>query len=208
MTGESRILIVDDEEVVRDVLQRILTGAGYDVITAANGEEAIYKLNDEEIKLVLLDIKMPGMTGIEILGKLTAEWPDIGAIMITAVIDTQTAVKALKMGALDYITKPFDRDDVTQKVREAIGKWNQLVKGKEQYLELKEKFREHTKLMQDQFSELVNSLAREHKLLFELATKQAKGSKALLSGLPPELQKQISSAEEFRDVMLQILRKK
>ncbi len=207
MTREPRILIVDDEEVVRNILQRILKEAGYDVTMAADGEHAIDILYQEEHEVVLLDIKMPGMTGIEVLAKLTAEWPDIGVIMITAVMDAQTAVKAMKLGALDYITKPFDRDDVIQKVGEAITKWNQKLKDRHQYLELKEKFREQTQRMQTQFDELVNSLAREHKMMYELSVRQGKEGRASLSELPPELQKPISSVDEFRDALLKILRR-
>ena len=207
MTGEPRILIVDDEEVVRNVLQRILKEAGYDVTAAVDGEHALDILYQEEHEIVLLDIKMPGMTGIEVLAKLTAEWPDICVIMVTAVVDAQTAVKAMKLGALDYITKPFDQDDVIQKVGEAITKWHQQLSDRRQYLELKEKFREHTQRMQAQFAELVNSLAREHKLMYELATRQGKGGRASLSELPPELQKPMASVDEFRDALLKILRR-
>lgn len=207
MTREPRILIVDDEEVVRNVLQRILKEAGYDATVAVDGEHAINTLYQEEHEVVLLDIKMPGMTGIEVLGKLTAQWPDICVIMITAVMDAQTAVKAMKLGALDYITKPFDQDDVVQKVHEAITKWNQKLRDRHQYLELKEKFRDQTQRMQAQFIELVNSLAREHNLMYELSTRQGKTGKAALSELPPELQKPISSVDEFRDALLKILRR-
>ncbi len=207
MTREPRILVVDDEEVVRNILQRILKEAGYDATVATDGEHAIDILYQEEHEVVLLDIKMPGMTGIEVLGKLTAEWPNICVIMVTAVVDAQTAVKAMKLGALDYITKPFDREDVVQKVREAITKWKQQLRDQRQYLELKDKFREHTQQMQAQFDELVNSLAREHKLMYELSIRQGKGGKASLSELPPELQKPISSVDEFRDALLKILRR-
>jgi DNA-binding NtrC family response regulator len=202
-----RFLVVDDEETIRGLLQRTLTKNGYNVDTAANGEEALDKLYQDNYGVVLLDIKMPGMSGIEILGKITTDWPDICVIMITATLDTQVAVDALKMGAYDYITKPFEQEDVLQKVQQAVLKWNQLMKDKYQYLELKERFREHTQKMQEQFTELVNSLAREHKLLYEISTKQAGGKQSLLSELPPELQKPISSEEEFRDALLKILRR-
>jgi len=86
MTQEQvRLLVVDDEESVRNLLQRILEGAGYQVTTAANGKEALYKVSLGEVELVLLDIKMPDMSGIEVLGKLTADSPDTCAIMVTSV---------------------------------------------------------------------------------------------------------------------------
>ena len=208
MAGEQvRILVVDDEETVRNLLQRILEEAGYNVTSAADGEEALYQVYQGETEVVLLDIKMPGMSGIEVLGKISTDWPDTCVIMVTAVVDTQTAVEALKMGAYDYITKPFNQNDVLQKVQKAIAKWNQQLQEKRHYLQLKERFTEQTQRMQEQFNELVNSLAREHKLLHEMSTRQARGGKSLLSELPPELQEPISSIEEFRDALLRILKK-
>jgi len=113
MTGEQvRVLVVDDEESVRNLLQRILEGPGYQVTTVANGKEALYKVSLGEVEVVLLDIKMPEMSGLEVLSKLSADSPDTCVIMVTSVIDTETAVEAMKMGAYDYIIKPFDRDDV------------------------------------------------------------------------------------------------
>jgi len=202
-----RILVVDDEEVVRNLLQRTLTEAGYDVTTAADGEEALSAVSQGEVEVVLLDIKMPGMSGIEVLGKLTTDWPDICVIVVTAVVDTQTAIEALKMGAYDYITKPFNRDNIVRKVQEAIEKWNYQLQDRRRYLQIKENITEQTQRMQEQFMELLNSLTREQTLLHKLATMQAKDSKSLLSELPPELQEPVSSVEEFRDALLRILRR-
>ncbi|MEE9399363.1 MAG: response regulator [Dehalococcoidales bacterium] len=124
MIGEQvRILVVDDEVAVRLVLQRILEGLGYHVVTAANGQEALDKIPQLNIRVVLLDIMMPGMSGMEVLQQITTNWPETCVIMVTAVADAQTATEAMKLGAYDYITKPFMRDDVAQKVQEAISKW-------------------------------------------------------------------------------------
>ena len=208
MTGEQvRVLVVDDEEGVRNLLQRILEGAGYQVTTAANGKETLYKVSLGETELVLLDIKMPEMSGIEVLSKLTADSPDICAIMVTSVAETETAVEAMKLGAYDYILKPFDRDDVLRKVLKAIERWKRQLQEKHRYLELQKSIMEKTQLMQEQFTELMNSLARENQLLHELAGRQAGGGKELLSKLPKELQEPMSSVEEFRDALLGILRK-
>jgi len=208
MTGEQvRVLVVDDEEAVRNLLQRILEGAGYSVVTAANGQEALYEVSLQEAKVVLLDIHMPGMSGIEVLSKITADSPDYCVIMVTAVTDLDTAVEALKIGAYDYITKPFDRDDVKQKVQQAIERWKRQLREKHRYLELQKSITEKTQLMQEQFAELLSSLAREHKLLHELATSRAGGGKELLSKLPKELQEPMSSVEEFQDALLRILRR-
>ncbi len=208
MTGEQvRVLVVDDEEAVRNLLQRILEGASYQVTTAANGREALYKVSLGEIELVLLDIKMPEMSGLEVLSKLSADSPDTCAIMVTSVAETETAIDAMKLGAYDYILKPFDRDDVLQKVLKAIERWKRQLQEKHRYLELQKSITEKTQLMQEQFTELVNSLARENQLLHELAGRQAEGGKELLSKLPKELQEPMVSIEEFKDALLRIMRR-
>ena len=205
--GQVKVLVVDDEESVRTLLQRILEGAGYQVTTTASGKEALYKVSLGKTEVVLLDIKMPEMSGIEVLSKLTADSPDICAIMVTSVVETETAVEAMKLGAYDYILKPFDRDDVLQKVLGAIGRWKRQSQEKHRYLELQKSIMEKTQLMQEQFTELMKSLARENQLLHELAGRQAEGGKELLSKLPKELQEPLSSVEEFRDALLRILRR-
>ena len=207
MTGDRiRILVVDDEETVRDLLQRSLEEAGYDVVAAANGEEALYEMSQREVEVVLLDVKMPGMSGLEVLGKLTTDWPDICVIMATAVADVQTAVETMKLGADDYITKPFNLDDLVLKVQKAIEKRNLQLRNKRLLLELQQSIKEQSERMNLQFNELVNSLSREHKLLHELAARQPGSAKALLSKLPPELREPMSSFEDFRNALLEILR--
>jgi DNA-binding NtrC family response regulator len=206
-TEQERILVVDDEEAVRNLLQRILEETGYTVTTAANGQEAIYKLSLGEAKIMLLDMKMPGMSGIEVLQKLEEEWPKYCILMVTAVTDFQTAVDALKLGACDYITKPFDREDVKQKLIKAIQKHHRLSQDKKRYDQLQISIVEQTSQMQEQFAELVNSLSRENKLVHQLAAGQPDGGKAMLSKLPKELQEPISSVDEYRDALLRILRR-
>ena len=208
MTAEQvKILVADDEEAVRNLLQRILGEAGYEVTTAANGQDALYKVSLGEAEVVLLDIKMPGMSGMEVLRKLTADSPDFCVIMVTAVADMQTAIEAMKTGAYDYITKPFDRDDVKQKVAKAVGIWKRRLQEKHRYFEMQKSITQKTQQMQEQFIELVASLAREHKLLYELGASQPGGGKEMLSKLPKELQESFSTVEEFRDALLRILRR-
>ena len=206
-TEQERILVVDDEEAVRNLLQRILEEAGYAVTTAANGQEALYKLSLGEAKVMLLDMKMPGISGIEVLQKLTDDWPNYCVIMVTAVTDLQNAVDALKLGAYDYITKPFDQHDVKEKLGKALTKYHRLIQEKSRYEQLQNNITEQTGRMQEQFEELVSSLSREHVLLHKLASGQSDGGKALLSKLPKELQEPISTADEFREAMLRILKR-
>ena len=208
MVGElGKVLVVDDEETVRNLLQRMLEEAGYNVVTAANGQEALEKVSQLKIELVLLDIKMPGMSGIEVLRQLTTNWPETCVVMATAVADAETAVEAMKLGAYDYITKPFNRDDVVLKVRRAMEKRELLLENEHHRLELEKRVGEQAKQLQQQFAELVETLAREHKLLYKLAEHQRGGAKALFKKLPPELQEPMSSVEEFSEALIRILRR-
>ncbi len=123
---EIRVLVVDDEETVRNLLQRILKEVGYDVATAANGQEALAKMAKLKPGVVLLDIRMSGMSGIEVLEQIRTNWPETCVVMATAAADVQTAVEAMTKGAYDYITKPFNQDDLLLKVQRAVEKRDYL----------------------------------------------------------------------------------
>jgi signal transduction histidine kinase len=125
---QRRILVVDDETTIRKLLQRTLEAAHYDVVTAASGEEALKKVSELDFRVVLLDITMPGMSGMEVLQQLTANWPETPVVMVTALADAQTAVGAMKMGAYDYVIKPFDSPDLLQKIHSAIEKRKKIAK--------------------------------------------------------------------------------
>ena len=103
-----RILVVDDELIVRDSLKEWLVEEGFAVDMAACGSEALDQLTKQEYQLMLLDIKMPGMDGVEVLQKARESFADINVIMMTAYATVETAVEAMKIGALDYLIKPFD----------------------------------------------------------------------------------------------------
>ncbi len=103
-----RILAVDDEAEVCSMIRLYLTKKGYRVFTANSGEDAIKIVKEERPHIVLLDIRMPGMGGIDTLRQIKEADKEIGVIMVTAVKDEETAKEALKLGADDYITKPMN----------------------------------------------------------------------------------------------------
>ncbi|MBW1887135.1 MAG: response regulator, partial [Deltaproteobacteria bacterium] len=105
---EQKILLVDDEEGIRKVLGISLTDIGYQVLAAENGEEALKLFKEMQPQIVLTDIKMPGMDGIELLKKIKEESPDTEVIMITGHGDMELAIQSLKFGATDFITKPIN----------------------------------------------------------------------------------------------------
>lgn len=107
-----RILVVDDEKNIRLTVTRALEPLSGRVDTALNGEEALAKLEEAPFDIVFLDLKMPGTDGMEVLRRIEAEWPRTRAIIITAHGTVESAVEALKLGAVDYLQKPFSPDEI------------------------------------------------------------------------------------------------
>ena len=120
MNNKASLLIVDDENVVRDSLGKWFEEEGYSVDTANSGREALLKLPRQRWDLALLDIKMPGMDGLELHRKMREVDPEIIVIIMTGYAAVDTAVQALKDGAYDYIMKPFDPDDLARLVAKAL----------------------------------------------------------------------------------------
>jgi DNA-binding NtrC family response regulator len=118
---ENRILIVDDEEEICSVLARRLTKAGYSPITANNGREALNLFYKENFSLIISDIKMPDMNSMEFLKNVRAVNPNIMVIMMTAFPEIDRVVEAMRLGACDFILKPFDLDQVVLSVKKASG---------------------------------------------------------------------------------------
>src|SRR3989338_6622284 len=116
MGEQGRILIVDDEEHVRKLLQRTLEKAGYDVIAAANGQEALEKISSFDVSLVLLDIMMPGLDGFEVLERIPPDL-NIPVIMLSALLDENTKIDCLGLGADDYIEKPFSTEELLTRIK-------------------------------------------------------------------------------------------
>jgi len=116
----AKILVVDDEDIVRTSCSRTLSPEGYDVRLAKNGAEGLKMASEERFDLVLTDLKMPDMDGIEVLRIIKEQWPETAVIIVTGYQTVDTAVKAIKLGAYDYIEKPFTPDALITAVREAL----------------------------------------------------------------------------------------
>lgn len=115
-----RILVVDDEESLRLSLKFKLKSAGFDVDTATDGEEALEKLKAKPADVVLLDINMPRMSGIEALTIIRQTYPQTEAIMLTGFADFSTAIECLKIGAKDYLVKPVDTTELVTRLRSLV----------------------------------------------------------------------------------------
>ncbi len=122
MTRRPRILVVDDEAPMRESLKDWLTEDGYEVGLASGGEQAIAMARERDWDVILLDLKMPGMDGLETLRRLKGEDPgtDAQVIIMTAYGTIDTAVQAMKEGAFDYLLKPFDPDQVEMEIQRII----------------------------------------------------------------------------------------
>jgi two-component system, NtrC family, response regulator PilR len=118
----NRILVVDDERSMRDFLSIMLKKEGYEVVTAENGGDALKTVQGEIFDLVISDVKMPELDGIDVLKAVKEVSPETVVIMITAFATTETAVEAMKLGAYDYIIKPFKVDEIKLIIKKALEK--------------------------------------------------------------------------------------
>ena len=117
-----RVLIVDDEELIRDSLKKAATEQGYEVFLSKNGKEALKFVEEVAVDLVLLDLKLPDMNGIDVLKRIKETDEDLLVIIITGYASVESAVKAIKIGAYDYIKKPFKADSIKLILKLALDK--------------------------------------------------------------------------------------
>jgi len=115
-----RILIVEDEAPMCELLMSFFSEKGYKVDAAQNGEEAVARLGEQDYALVITDIKLPGMSGLELLARIRVDWPEVAVIIMTAFSSISSAVEAMKLGAEDYIGKPFQLDELAITVEKAL----------------------------------------------------------------------------------------
>ncbi len=125
---KNSVLVVDDEAVVRKAMERILEKEGMEVETSSSGYLAIQRMQEKEFDLVITDLKMPGMSGMEVLRTVKILQPDVPVIIITGYATVDTAVEAIQNGAFDYLAKPFTPEQITEKVRKALAQKAVLLK--------------------------------------------------------------------------------
>ncbi len=169
-----RVLVVDDEPWVRESIAGFLKGNGFDCETASTGSEALAILRGEPFQLLISDINMPGLDGLELFQKVSRSYPEVAVIMLTGVVDVATAVEIMRAGAYDYITKPMDLDQVLSSARRALSVRRERRKQIRQAQQLRRRIEEHSEalsraetrmgeLRMYTLSALVRSLdAREH----------------------------------------------
>ena len=207
LRGNPQILVVDDEEAARENLQGLLESSGFTPTVAADGQEALERAAETDFAIVLLDIKMPRMSGIEALPRLRERRPDAFVIMTTGVGDAEMAMEAVRLGAHEYLVKPLDFDSVITKIRDALTQRELQIRDRELQENLKRKVKDLVETSEANFAELVRALGREHTLLFGTDQVTKVGRARIITDLPPELQKPLSSTAEFKEALLRILRR-
>jgi putative nucleotidyltransferase with HDIG domain len=160
MSGKREgILIVDDEELIRGLLHQKLTSEGYRCQKASSAAQALDELKSNPVELVILDIRMPGKSGMELLPELRVSYPDTAVIMATAIADTSTAIQCMKEGAYDYLTKPFNLDEVVLSVGRALERRRLELENRDYQQHLEQKVEEQAEKIRASFINAITALA-------------------------------------------------
>jgi putative nucleotidyltransferase with HDIG domain len=158
MANRARILIVDDEATIRRLIRQRLAREGYQCREAGNAKQALEKLRGNLTELVILDIKMPGKSGIELLPEIRVSYPDTAVIMATAVAEIDIAIQCMKQGAYDYIAKPFKLDEIVLSVDRALKKRKLELEIKEYQQHLEQRVEEQTQEIRRVFLGAIEAL--------------------------------------------------
>ena len=163
-SGEIRILTVDDEDHAREVVQRYLSRQGYSCASAPNAIDASVLLKTQEFDLLILDITMPGISGLDFLPEVVEQYPDTAVLMMTAAVDTSTAVKAMRDGAYDYVTKPVNLDDLGIRIERALERRSLRMENKEYQNNLENMVADRTERLEQRMREVgaLNKLFQSH----------------------------------------------
>jgi cyclic di-GMP phosphodiesterase len=199
-------LIVDDEPRLRQVMAHLMRSDGFQCVEAANGLEALMLLETTPAILVLSDLRMPKMDGMELLRAIRARFPDIAVVMITAVADVDMAVNCLSLGAADYVVKPYQVEDVRARVSQALDKRRLLLENRAHREHLEERVAAQSRRLEEMYWASVQSLAEA----LELKDPYTRGHSVRVShysvviartmGLDAELIRQIELGGQVHDI--------
>lgn len=151
----ARILVVDDEPHIGELLCRWLTSEGYSCETALSGEETVQLMKNRKFHLVISDIMMPGMSGVDLLTVITQLFSDVAVIMVTAVDDRNTAIMTLELGAFGYVIKPFDRNEILINVANALERRRLRLLSQEYEHDLEQKVKQRTREVREREEEII-----------------------------------------------------
>lgn len=159
-----KVLIVDDDPAIQQLLLKKLASDAYYCVVASDGEQAVEEARRHSFGVVLLDIRLPGISGLEALQYLCSIQPDACVVMVSGNDEQPVAVEAMKMGAYDYIQKPFDLEDLALRVRKATQRHRILVEKREREKSLEEQIQQQETEIRGLVGQTVQTLVREHML--------------------------------------------
>lgn len=199
-------LVVDDEPRLRQVLVHLMRSEGFTCVEASNGEEALVLLQQHPMTLVISDLRMPKMDGLELLRQTRARWPDVAVMMITAVADVEVAVSCLAIGAMDYLTKPFHLEEVRARVTQAMENRRLVLENRGYQRSLQDKVAVQARRLEELFMTSIQSLAE----VLELKDPYTRGHSVRVSmysaviarelGLDGEMLRQIELGGHVHDI--------
>jgi putative two-component system response regulator len=205
-TGELYCVVADDEPRLRQVLVRLMASDGFTCIEAGNGVEALEQLEKVNATLLLSDLRMPKMDGIELLKQAHTKYPELAVILITAVADVEVALDCLANGAMDYLTKPFHLEEVRARVAQALEKRALILENRAYQRDLERRVAEQAKRLEELFLGGIQSLVQA----LEVKDQYTRGHSirvshysALLArelGLPDDAVRQIEIGGHVHDI--------
>jgi len=141
---QTRILVVDDDDALRNALVRFLSNQGFSVSAAATGQQALDMVGQENFEIMLLDIRMPGLSGIDVVPEALHQDPDLAILMLSALSDATSAAICMQRGAIDYLTKPIELNDLSKAIARAMRRRDTLMQSREISSWLKEEVQRRT----------------------------------------------------------------
>ncbi|MCH7801608.1 MAG: response regulator [Chloroflexi bacterium] len=159
-----RVLIIDDNQHIREMVQSFLIREGYEYSSARDADQAIEFLRQGEYDLAIMDIVMPGRTGTDLLPQVVSEYPNMAVIMMSSIIDTTTAVTAMKEGAYDYITKPVDLEELAMRIEKALERRSLTIQNRRYQQTLEHMVNASTERLEQRMREItaLNNLFQSH----------------------------------------------
>jgi putative two-component system response regulator len=158
MTDSSTILVIDDERPVRDLLVRWLCSVGFHALEADSAATGWESLQGNEIDLVTCDVRMPGESGLDLLARIQARYPDIAVLMLTGSAETKIAIQSLTSGAYGYLVKPVEREELLFQVRRALERRRLMVENREYTQQLESRVRQQTESLRHAHEETIHRL--------------------------------------------------
>ncbi|HUF66774.1 MAG TPA: HD domain-containing phosphohydrolase [Gemmatimonadaceae bacterium] len=201
-----RCVVADDEPRLRQVLVRVMEGEGFICDEAGTGVEALAHLQRAPAALVLTDLRMPEMDGMELLTAVRERYPDVGVILITAVADVEVALRALTAGAMDYLTKPFHLDEVRARVSQALEKRRLIIENRSYQAGLEERVSAQARRIEELFlggiQALVHALEVKHPYTRGHSIRVSRYSSAMARqiGLDREAVRQVEIGGHVHDI--------